>query len=298
MTALRIPVGYVPNIQFAPLYVAVDRGYFTKSGLDVTLDYSMETDNAALVGANQIQFAIVSGEQVVLARAQGLPLVYVLAWYQQYPVGVVSKTNLGIKTPADLKSKHIGLPGLYGASYIGLRALLNAGGLKESDVTLDSIGYNQVELIATDKEQAASIYVPNEPVQLQAKGYDVSVLKVADYLQLVSNGLVTNETTIKNNPELVRAVVTAIYQGIADTLADPNAAYEISKKYVTDLSSADPVVQKKVLATSMDLWKGAHLGITDPQAWDNMQKILLEMNMIKTPLDLTKAYTNEFVPQK
>ncbi len=170
LTHIKLSLGYIPNIQFAPLYVAAQKGYFADAGIEIEFAYMDENQAAALVGANNLQFAVVSGEQVLLARAQGLPVVYVAAWYQQYPVSVIAKSDQGISSPSDLRGKTIGLPGPYGANYIGLRALLHAGGLKESDVTLDSIGYTQVESLAAGRDQAVSVYTNNEPIQLRAPG--------------------------------------------------------------------------------------------------------------------------------
>jgi NitT/TauT family transport system substrate-binding protein len=294
---VRLPLGYIPNVQFAPLYVAVENGYFLQEGIDIEFDYSMETDAVALVGANEIQFAVVSGDQVLLARAQGLPVVYVLAWYQDYPVSVVSKAGQGILKPEDLKGKHIGLPGLYGTSYIGLRALLSAGGLKESDVTLDSIGYNQVEVLVSDQDQVVVVYTTNEPIQLRAMGYPVDEIRVKDYDHLVSNGLITNETTISKNPELVRKMNQAIIKGIADTIADPDAAYQTCLKYVEGLAQADQAIQKQVLLTSIELWKADQIGYSDPAAWENTQKVLLDIGFLTKPLDVNQAFSNDFLPK-
>jgi NitT/TauT family transport system substrate-binding protein len=299
LVTVRLPVGYIPNVQFAPLYVAMHKGYYREAGINLEIDYSFETDAVTLVGANQLQFSVVSGEQVLLGRAADLPIVYVLAWYQEYPVGVAATGAETLQEPADMRGLRIGTPVLYGASYIGYRALLHAGGLSENDVTTDVIGFNQIEALTAGQLNAAVVYIANEPTQIRALGHEVSLLQVSDYLSLVGNGLLTNETTIQNNPDLVRRMVEATYRGIADTLADPDEAFEISKQYVENLAQSDQAVQKQVLATSIELYQdGDHpLGFSDRQAWENMQDLLLRMGLIAAPLDLDQAYTNEFLPE-
>lgn len=301
LVSIQLPVGYIPNIQFAPLYLAIEKGYYQQEGLDVKLDYRMENDNVALVGASQLQFAVVSGEQVLLGRAQGLPVVYVMAWYHQYPVGIASPVEQGIKKPSDLKGKKVGLPMLSGASYIGLRALLEAAQLQEGDVQLDVVGFNQIESLTSKREQAAVVYIANEPVQMRSKGYEVDVIRVSDYLQLVANGLITNEATIEKNPDLVRKMVRATLKGINDTIANPNEAFDISKKYVENLGGADnsiQAVQKDILATSIGMWKGSKkAGYSEPDSWDNMNQLLVKMKLIEKPVDINQSYTNDFLPE-
>ena len=296
LTHIRLPMGYIANIQYAPFYVAVEKGYFKDAGIELEFDYKFETDGVALVGAGELPFAIVSGEQVLLARAQGLPVVYVAAWYQQYPVSVIAKSDLGVVIPQDLKGKKIGLPGLFGANYVGLRALLNAGELSESDVTLDAIGFNQVDLMAVGQQDIIVGYSANEPIQLRSQGIAVTEIRVADYVQLASNGILANEKIISENPELVRAFVGAFFKGLEDTIADPDEAFSISESYIPNFVELDSDVQKQVLETSIEQWKAERLGYSDRQAWENMQNVLLDMGLITEKMDLSKAFTNEFIP--
>ena len=291
LTHIRLPMGYIPNVQYAPYYAAVQQGFYAEEGLEIEFDYSFETDGVALVAANELPFALVSGEQVLMAREQGLPVVFVASWYKDYPVGIVSKVEQQITHPSQLAGKKVGIPGPFGASYVGLRALLHAGGLSEADITLESIGFNQVEALATDQVDAAVVYITNEPILLSDQGYDINVMAVADYAKLASNGLITNETVIKENPDLVRRMVEATLRGINYTSAHTDEAFEDSKNFVEGLT----IVQRAVLAASVLLYQVDPLGYSDPASWENMEMLLLDMGLLSSPLDLEAAYSNEFL---
>ncbi len=291
---IRLPMGFTPSVQFAPFYVAVDKGYFAAEGLAIDFDYSYETNGVQLVGAGHLPFAIVSGEQVLLARAQSLPVVYVMAWFQKFPVAVIAKASTGIKTPADLRGKHIGTPELAGANFIGLRALLAKAGVAAADVTISDIGFNQATALQAGQVDAAVVYANNEPIRLAAQSEQLNTINVADYVSLAANGILTNEDTIAKDPSLIRAFLRAFAHGLTDSIADPAAAYTISKKYVTNLT--DDALEQKVLAATIEMWKAPHLGLSDPAAWDTMQRTLLDTKLLSQALDLSKTYTNEFVP--
>jgi NitT/TauT family transport system substrate-binding protein len=185
---------------------------------------------------------------------------------------------------------------LFGANYVGLRALLFEAEMSESDVTLDSIGFNQVELLATGEQDVVVGYTANEPIQLRARGVPVTEVRVADYVQLASNGILASEKIISEDPDLVRAFVSAFLKGLADTIANPEEAFKLSESYIPNFADLDRAVQSEILATSIKQWKAERLGHSDPQAWENMQNVLLEMGLITEELDLSKAFTNEFIP--
>lgn len=290
---IRVPMGYIADPQYAPFYVATAKGYFAEAGLEIEFDYSFETDGIALVGAGELPFAVVSGDQVILARAQSLPLVFVFEWFQRFPIAVVSKASANITTPQDLRGRTVGLPGFFGASYIGYVGLLQANGMTQEEVNVSEIGFTQIEALMTDQVEAFVGYVNNEPLQLEARGEAINVLYVADYIDMVANGIVTNEETINNNPGLVQGFVTALARGLNDTLANPTEAYEITKQFVEGLDDS----RRSVLDASLTLWQSDNIGYTDPASWDQTEEILLSIGLLDTPIaNLESAYTNQFVP--
>ena len=294
----RLPMGYIPDIQQAPIYVADNLGLLDQTGYDFTFDYSFETDGMALVAAGQVPFAFGSGEQVLLAREQGLDVVYVMTWYQKYPVSIVAMADSQIKTPQDLIGKSIGIPGAYGANYIALKAFLNQQNIDGTNIILESIGYNQAEALVTNTVDAASVYRNNTPVQLRSEGYHIIEFPVSDYINLASNGLITSQKMIDENPEIVQAMVNALISGIEHTIDEPNQAYSISKEYIETLQSLQTnqeEVQKQILAASINLWRADQIGQIDQSSWENMQNTLVDMNLLTNDIDLTQAIDAQFI---
>jgi NitT/TauT family transport system substrate-binding protein len=295
---LTVAMGYIPSVQFAPFYVAQARGYFRDAGLEITPQYGIESDLLKLVGTGELAFMIGSGEEVILGRSQGLPVRYVMRWYRSFPVALFAKASKGINDPTDLVGKQVGLPGLFGASYVGWEALVYATGLDATQVTLQSIGFTQASAVSRDQVDAALDYIVNGPVQLRLAGEDITVIPVSDYVDLPSNGIITNEQTIEAEPELVRAFVKALLSGLADTLADPDAAFEISLQAVPEAGGEQAAVSRAIFDESLKLWQAPaeELGHSDPDTWEQAAKFMKDMGLIQTEVVAADLFTNDFVP--
>ena len=239
---------YIPNVQFAPVYVALEQGYFAEAGLDVSIRHGAEHDGVDLVAANQLQLGIFGGEQVLLARAQGRPVVSVYEWFQHFPAGVVAAgPGPGIENLADLAGKRVGIHGRSGVTWSAFLALISAAGLTEQDFVLETVGFNVPELICLGHIDAAVAYLNNEPLQIYDRIRaddcgDVNWMRVFPVLEvadLVSNSVVSNEMTIEQQPQLVEAFVTAFDRGVLEVIANPAAAMLISAEYVEGLVSPE-----------------------------------------------------------
>ena len=297
LTPMTLGLGYIPSVQFAPFYVARDKGFFAEQGLDVQFQHGIETDFLKLVGVNQMQFAVGSGEQVILGRSQGLPLAYVLAWYNQFPVAVISLAEKELNTPQSLEGQRVGIPGMFGASLVAWKALVYAAGLDESQVKLESIGFTQAAAVSEGRVDAALDYVVNGPVQLRLAGKEVNVIRVSDYIDLPSNGLITNEQTIAENPDLVQRVINASLAGIRYTLANPDEAFAISLRAVPEAGGDNEAANRAIFDASLDLWRAgeAEIGRSDPAAWQEASDFMRQMGLIDADVPVDGIFTNRFV---
>ncbi|MGC9395547.1 MAG: ABC transporter substrate-binding protein [Anaerolineae bacterium] len=294
LTEITLPMGYVANVQFTPFYMAQEREYFQKAGFDVSFDYRWETDGIQLVAAGEIPFSIASGDQVIQARSQGLPVVAVAAWYQRFPVGIIALEDTPLRSPEDLRGLSVGIPETFGASYIGLRALLKAGGLTEADIDLQAIGYTQLAALTAGTVDAVVVYANNEPAVLAQQGTPFNSLYVADYARIVSAVIVSNDTMVEEQPETVRAFVGAFLKGLQDVLDDPDAAFDISKNYIEGLEENAPE-QRAVLDTSIEYWRAPNLGRFDVDSWQQAQTVMAEIGLIEQTMPVESLFTNEFV---
>ena len=303
--AVTMAMPYIPNVQFAPFYVADKKGYYAAEGLKVVFDYNFETDVVKRVAQGTVQFGAASGDSVLLARAQGLPVVTVATMSQQFPVVFFSKVEENITTPADLKGKSVGIPGRFGSSYIGLLALLYANKMQESDLNVQEIGFAQVAALSEGKVQVASGYGNNEPVQLEQQGIRVNIIRVADFYPLASDGIITSEALINGQPEVVRGFVRATLRGMRDTIDNPDEAFQISLEYIPELKSADAAtqqLQRKVLQATLPYWQSEAtrqhgLGYTDMASWQATLTFMRDSGLLKSDVDLSKAFTNQFAQQ-
>ncbi len=297
---ITVAMPYIPNVQFAHFYVADKQGYYAEEGIKVNFDYNFETDSVKRVADGTVQFGMASGDSILLARGQGLPVRVVATNSQRFPAVFFSKADQNIKTPADLKGKTVGIPGRFGASYVGLLAILYANKMAESDLNIQEIGFAQVAALTEDKVQVASGYGNNEPIQLEQQGITVNVIKVSDSYPLASDGIIASEKTIKDDPDLVRGFIRATLRGMQDVINNPQAGFDTALIYIPEAQRGDTKLQLKVLEATTPFWqsdmtKQNGLGFTDVASWQATNQFLRDAKLLKTDVKVEDAFTNDFI---
>ncbi|TMD49077.1 MAG: ABC transporter substrate-binding protein [Chloroflexi bacterium] len=292
LTNVSIAFGYIPDIQFAPFYVAQSKGYYKAAGLNVDFHHGFVNDLIGSLAVGHDTFVFASGDEELVARSKNISVVNVATIYQRYPVSLIVPANSSIQTLADVKGHTIGEPGPFGATYVGLLALLHSAHLSLSDVHVQSIGFTQVTALLQHRFDAVVGYSNNEPLQLRKQGLAVRTFDVSDYQPLVSNGIITTADTLHNQPQMVKAFVQATIKGLKDVIANPAEAVQISKSYIPGMNVENAT---SVLQATIPIWQGngqVQLGYNDSATWQAMTQFLVAMKIIPSVQDVSSAYTN------
>jgi putative riboflavin transport system substrate-binding protein len=298
---VRIGMAFIPNVQFAPFYVADDKGYFAAEGIKPAYDYGFEQDVVALTAQDQLMFTNAGGPTVIIARSHDVPVQYFIQEYTTLPIAIFGLKDKGFSKVQDLRGKSVGLAMPSGETYIGFSVMMRKAGLSESDVKATTIGFTQVESVLNNKVDAAVGYSVNEPLQLRAQGKDIVELDLKDIApEVAGDGIIASETTLRDKPELAKAFARAFTKGLADTVADPEAAFQTTLKFVPDAAKDDQVKKAQhdvLMKVVSDYWKtSGKYGQSDPKLWDQTQNVLKEVALIDRTTDMSKAVINAYLP--
>jgi NitT/TauT family transport system substrate-binding protein len=291
---VRVGLGYLPDVQFAPFYLGVVQGLYEKQGLEVEFQHGFVTELYPLLAQGKLDFVVGDAEDVMSLPIE-TPFKYLMAMYQKVPNALFSLADKNIKTIQDLKGKRIGIPGMFGSSYTSLQAVLQAAGLTEQDVTLEQIGFTQLEAVLSNRVDVAMGFINNEPIVLKNQGVDINVIDAGMYNPAPGNGIMTSEAVFEN-PDLVKRFISASQEALAVTIQDPQKAFDASKQYVENLGDD----RMEVLMTSIALYSSDYtremgLGFTSPEGWQKTLELLTSTGRVTTDLPAAAFYSNAFL---
>ncbi|USR78629.1 ABC transporter substrate-binding protein [Arcanobacterium pinnipediorum] len=293
---ITLGLTYIPDVQFGPIYVALEKGYFREAGVDVTLRHhgAQEALFGALEsGAEDIVFA--GATEMMQARSQGIDVVNWATLYQNYPVTLIVPKSAGVKTPADLEGKKIGLPGPYGENYYALLAMQDSYNLGQK-VTPSYIGYTQVAALVSQQVDAIIGFENNDLIAIRNAGLDVEQIPlVKGEIPLVGAGLGSLKTNL--NPKVYARILSAIEKGVKDSQEDPQAAMDLIAKHVPSLADPDQrALATEVFQATLKLYSGnAQFGHQDPQLWEEMSIFLAKAGIVDKAVPPLNVFSAEVV---
>ncbi len=300
-TPLKVGLGYIPSVQFAPFYLAQQRGYYVQVGGEVTFENKIDPDLVTLVGAGAIDIGVADGTSVIPAVSQGIPIRYVATIYGTYPSIVFAKASSGIASAADLAGKKIGIPGKYGSSWIMLQALLESAGLSPDDVTIvEYPDFGQGIAVQQGAVDAATGFANNEPVQLEITGEKAVVLHVDRIVALPGPGLIVGTATMDSKDDALRVFIAQTLRAMDVIADDPAAGLDAAIAAVPELG-ADRKTQAAILEATIATWRDPSgtkpLGTIDRAGWDASITYLAGLGMTPNPVkvdDVIREYMSTF----
>ena len=276
---ITLLLGFRPDVQFAPFYVAQQDGYYADAGLDVTIEHKQAPDVQRLVASGEAEFGVADATDVMIARTSGIPIRYASTLYQSFPVALIGGAGSVPEEPSGLAGLTIGTPGPFGSSWHALLALLDAGGLTEDDVTIREYPqFNQVDGLSNGDVDLITGFRNNEPLRLEARGTAVEMLTLDEIAPLPGPGVIVGDDLLNDEPDLVRAFVEATAAAQRAVIDDPGIGFAAAETEVPSVAE-DPDVARAVLDATVELWAGDGFadGAIDTDLWrsgyDTMRRL-------------------------
>ena len=215
----------------APMLMALDKGWYSEAGLDVSMDTgkgSREAIPRVASGTYQMGSADINSLIKFRDKNPDLKVTAVMVIYNAPPFAIIGRKSLGVMKPKDLEGKTLGAPAPDGA-YAQWDAFVKANNIDASKVKIENVGFPVREpMLAQGKVDAITGFSFSSYINLKSKGVgeeDISLILMRDYgLDLYGNVLIVNPDFAKSNPDAVKAFVKATIRGYQETAKNPAAA--------------------------------------------------------------------------
>jgi len=294
-----VTLDWTPNTNHTGLYVAKDKGYYEEAGLDVQIIQPGEGTADQLVAANKAQFGVSYQESVTLARLENVPVVSIAAVIQHNTSGFASVKDKGILTPKDFEGKRYGGWGSP-IEKATLKALMDKYGGDVEKVDILTTGATDFFAASEKDVDFAWIFEGWTGIEAKLKGIELNYVdlgKENEALDYYTPVLITNEDNIKNNPELVEKFMEATSKGYESAIENPAEAAQILLDNAPELNPELVKASQEFLSTKYrddaDVW-----GYQKEEVWQRYTDWLYDNKLIESKIDVKKAFTNDFLPEK
>jgi NitT/TauT family transport system substrate-binding protein len=272
----KVSAGYIPVADFAPAFIAKDKGYFEKHGLDVTLTKILLASNVpGALQSQSLDIGLGTPPMILVTAESGLEFQVVAGLSRLTKdntfVSAIARPAANIKTAEDFKGKKVGVPGFNSSMDISFRKWLMDRGVDPHQVNFVEAIFPQMhDLLAGGTIDAAVVL---EPFRSMIIG-DGTGANVRDFFSDLSPDALAGfwmarADWIAAHREAVAGFRAALAEGIADLKANPDDFIAIQKKYLGFASPKEPTfalaVSKEDLAFFADISKQVGLLHQTPQ---------------------------------
>jgi NitT/TauT family transport system substrate-binding protein len=294
--SVTVRLKWLHQAQFAGYYVAKDKGYYETAGLDVSIQPGGSDFPAVqMVAGGNEQFGVTGADQILIARSKGVPVVALAVLYRESPFVLFALKKSGITKPSDFVGKNVGLK-IGGSEELVYRAVLKSASVDKGTLHEVPVKFDLSPLL-TGQVDVWPGYVINEVLAAQEKGFEVTVIRPADYgVNLYADTLFTTERMLKEKPDVVKKFVAATIHGWADAMADPEAAARTTVKSGNKLDYAHELAMMRASIPLIKAGKDA-TGVSKESEWEGLQTLLVEAGFQKAKVEVSKAFTNAELPE-